>query len=319
MPSTPSASLLVELQAAGENLNTWGDTRLNNGLSMLEAGSHAISTHALTANKSLTYTNYILTDGSRFVQKITSTTDGSYTLTLGGYARSYLIWNDSSHDQTIACSGGGTSQTVEAGRIKQIYCDATNVIQTEDGLDLETGDGRYVKLAGSTITGPILYDAAAGGATELVNKGYVDGLAFQAVDLPGITPATAGFYLTNDGATANWGELDSDLTAIAALSTTAQGRSNLIENPRHVTNSDSPVTAADGDVIICDTSPDTITINFPAAAANAKIRVKAGASASTNNVTVSPDGSDTILGETSLEIDTNFFDYEFVGNNGGWD
>lgn len=131
MPSSASPSVLAELQAAGENLNTWGDTRLNAALSMLEAAGHGLTSHTLTADKSLTYTNFTATDGTDYVQKIAAASDGSYTLTLGGYERSYLIWNDSSHDQTIACSGGGDSVTVYASEVVEVYCDGTNVARLD--------------------------------------------------------------------------------------------------------------------------------------------------------------------------------------------
>ena len=36
MPSSYSASLRLELQAAGENLNTWGAPRLNNVIARMD-------------------------------------------------------------------------------------------------------------------------------------------------------------------------------------------------------------------------------------------------------------------------------------------
>lgn len=140
MPSSASPSVLAELQAGGENLNTWGDTRLNTALQMLEAAGHGITSHTLTSSKALSYTNFTATDGTDYVQKIASGSDGSYTLTLGGYERAYLIWNDSSHDQTIACSGGGTSVTVFAGQAMPVYCDGTNVIR-HGGRTILNGSG----------------------------------------------------------------------------------------------------------------------------------------------------------------------------------
>lgn len=47
---------------------------------------------------------------------------------------------------------------------------------------------------------------------ELVTKGYADGLAFGSA-LPGISADTDGLGVTNDGATASWGESAADATA----------------------------------------------------------------------------------------------------------
>lgn len=55
----------------------------------------------------------------------------------------------------------------------------SNVVTTVTWVNGETTyDTRYVKLAGSTITGPILYASTPIGANELTNKSYVDNLVF---------------------------------------------------------------------------------------------------------------------------------------------
>ena len=73
------------------------------------------------------------------------------------------------------------------------------------------------------------------------------------------------------------------------------------------------------DDISCDSSGGAITINLPAAVAGrAPVIVRAGASAQTNNVTVEPDGAETILGEANLQIDINHFAYSFAAKAGAW-
>lgn len=188
MPSTASPSILAEIQAAGENLNTWGDTRLNTALTMIEAAGHGLTSHTLTANKSLTYTNFTKTDGTDYVQKIASASDGAYTLTLGGYERSYLIWNASNFDQVIACSGGGASVLVYAGEVIEVYCDGVNVARTE----LRRINGNL-----SLSTAPTQNDHA-------VPKQYADGLALAQSDLPGQTAGTKFATVISDGSAASW-------------------------------------------------------------------------------------------------------------------
>jgi len=159
-------------------------------------------------------------------------------------------------------------------------------------------------------------------------KKYVDDTAFAS--LSGVLPGqggNSGKYLTTNGTVASWGTvdlstlqpLDSDLTAIAALTTSAAGREQLILIRRNVAFADSPVTAAYGDDISCDSSGGAITINLPAAVAGrAPIIIRAGASAATNNITLEPDGAETILGESNLEIDINHFSASFAAKAGAW-
>lgn len=212
MPSSASTSVLAELQAAGENLNTWG-VRLNTAIQMLEAASHGLTSHTLTANVTLTYTNYTLTNGTDYVQKIASASDGSYTLTMGGYERSYLIWNDSSYDQTIATSGGGDSVTVYAGEVVPVYCDATNMTRLDLRQlfgDLNAGGNKLTNIGTPTEN------------TDAASKAYVDGLAFETTGaLPGQTSATKYASITSDGSAASWEQdiqperITSNTTAVA--------------------------------------------------------------------------------------------------------
>lgn len=181
MPSSASTSVLAELQAAGENLNTWG-VRLNTALQMLEAAGHGLTSHTLTANVTLTYTNYTATNGTDYVQKIAAASDGSYTLTVGGYERMYLIWNASSYDQTIATSGGGTSVTVYAGEIVPVYCDATNMARLDIRRLFAALDAAGFKIT-DLATPTLDMDAAT--------KKYVDD-EILAASLSGETPATTG-------------------------------------------------------------------------------------------------------------------------------
>jgi len=196
MPSSASSSILAELQAGGENLNTWGDTRLNTALEMLEAAGHGLTSHTLTANVSLTYTNYTATNGTDFVQKIASASDGAYTLTLGGYERAYLIWNASSYDQTIAASG--SSVTVYAGEVVPVYCDGTDVVRGNlkrvTGDLTVTGSGTF----GDQLTVPQTPTADASAAS----KKYVDDevLTAAAGNLPAATGNARKFISVNDDA-----------------------------------------------------------------------------------------------------------------------
>ena len=372
MPSTPSPLLNLELQADGENLNVWGQ-KLNALFSRLEEAVSGAVAITVSGPVTLTSTDYVQNQ-HRYAMLVLSGTGGD--VTAPATSKTYLVKNGCSGAVTFT-HGSGTTVTVAAGKIKWIGTDGADFFtaEEEDYLlltggtltgaltlagapteDLHAATKAYVDtflpLAGGLMTGFItLHTETTTDNAHPASKGYVDGLSFNAIDLPGQT-GQAGKFLTTDGTAASWGAvpfsgisglpttlagygitdaytkaesdaafqpLDSDLTAIAALTTTEHGRKGLTWNVRRVTNAGSPVTAAYGDWIICDSSGGAIDISFPAAASDARIVVKSGTSSGTNLVNISTDGSDTILGQSSLEIDKPLFGYEFNGKSGGWD
>ena len=357
MPSSPSPLLGVELQALGENLNTWGDTKLNDVLKRLEEAITGAVSIAVEANVTLTSTNYVQNQ-ARYAMLI-FTGSGGFDITCPATAKMYLVKNNCSAAVTFT-HGSGDEISVAAGAIKWVGTDGSNFFTAEEVDYLPLAGGTLtgaltlsgapssslhaatkayadlmIPLAGGTPTGLLNYGSDLSGSytdRSLVDKAYVQSVALGSVsvsfawaDVTGKPTTIAGYGITDaytkTETDAAYQPLDSDLTAIAALTTTVYGRKSLIWNVRRLTNSDSPVTVADGDYVICDSSGGAITLNLPASGDGKRFAVKAGASAETNNVTVTPDGSDTILGQSSLVIDKNLWAYEFAGNttDGDWD
>jgi hypothetical protein len=288
MPSTASPSLLAEIQASGENLNTWGDTRLNTALKMLEAGGHGLTSHTLTGNVSLTYTNYTQTNGTDFVQKIAAASDGAYTLTLGGYERAYLIWNASSYDQIIACSGD--SVTVYAGEIIPVYCDGTDVVR----LEVRRVNGN-LSIGSSKIT-----DLATGtDNTDAVNKAQMDAalLAISGGNLPSQGVGTRGAGIVSDGTNATWVQQ--------------------IAGTRITSNTNA---VANGQPYFCDLSGGAFTLTLPASPTEEDyVIADASADAPSNNLTIGRNG-ETIAGDASdFTCDLGPRRYVFVYLNSNWE
>ena len=339
MPSTASTRLRLEKMATGEKTNTWGTTQNASQFDLLDEAVAGVETIALTGNHTLTSTNYASDEARNMGLRFTGSLGSGATITIPSVEKLYFIINDAG--QTLTFSAGGTTGEVENGRRKWVACNGTDVYVGEDGADKEyvdAADALKLSLAGGTLTGPLILNAAPTIDLHASTKRYVDDTAFAS--LSGVLPGQAGNsgkYLTTDGTTASWSTvdltpylttaaaaaayqpLDGNLTNIAALTTSAAGREQLILVRRNVAFADSPVTAAYGDDISCDSSGGAITINLPAAVAGrAPVIIRAGASAATNNVTVEPNGAETILGESNLEININHFSASYVAKAGAW-
>ena len=332
MVSTATSRLRLNKQGTGDSVNTWGTVLNTQALDLTDEAIAGVETIALTGNHTLTSTNYVSDEARNMALRFTGSLTSGATITIPAVEKLYFVINDSG--QTLTFTAGGTTGAIETGRRKWLACDATNVYVGEDGADLEYVNATFLALAGGTMTGKITLDGVPTADLHASTKKYVDDTAFSAAagNLPGQS-GNSGNFLTTNGTTASWYDLDTeiagllatkqplddDLTAIAALMTTAAGREQLILNRRNVAFADSPVTAAYGDDISCDSSGGAITINLPAAVAGrAPIIIRAGASAATNNVTVEPDGSETILGEGNLQININYFSASFAAKAGAW-
>lgn len=131
MPSTYTNELAVEMQAAGENLNVWGDTKLNYALARLSKGVAGMRTIALTGNYSLTSSNSANPvsapenlEAYHAWLKFTGT--GTFTVTIPAKAKEFTIWNACTGAVTIT-TGAGSTVSVDPDAVVKIVCDAANV------------------------------------------------------------------------------------------------------------------------------------------------------------------------------------------------
>lgn len=210
MPSSPTTRIRAEKQAAGENLNTWGDTKLNEALSRFDEAIAGRTAFALSGSKTLTATNYVADEARSMVLDVTSGTGG--TITIPGVEKVYLVRNGASGD-VIVTTGGGATATLKAGEIRMVFCDATNVrlaTMTDFG-------GAVLKNIGTPTV-----------ATDACTKDYADNLALAAAagNLPG-QPGNAGKFLTTDGTNASWAAAMAASNNLSELTNFATARSNL--------------------------------------------------------------------------------------------
>ena len=88
-----------------------------------------------------------------------------------------------------------------------------------------------------------------------------------------------------------------------------------------IVSTQSPYTPVDTDTFLfVDTTGGAVTIDLPAASGRTgPIRVKdIKGDAATNNITITPNGTDTIDGLSSLVINSNYGGYFLYPVSGGW-
>lgn len=233
MPSTASPLLKVELQALGENLNTWGDTRLNEALKRLEEAIADVEAVTVDANVTLTTDNFIANQARSAGFILTGA--GGFNITCPTTSKLYLVKNDCT-DAVTFTHGSGDTVDVAAGQVCWIATDGTNFFKAEpndfanqkllrvaagtadtdgvnkgqmdDALDLKANLSGGNTFAGVQNYGALLkYTSDLSGsydARSLVDKGYVDGVAlgsisisFDWADITGKPTTIAGFGITD--------------------------------------------------------------------------------------------------------------------------
>jgi hypothetical protein len=190
MPSSYSTSFRFNLQAPGENLNTWG-TNLNAGVFQLieDALAGAVSL-SLSGPTALTSVNGATDQARCMALNITGGTGG--TITVPGVRKLYFVRNAAS-GAVIVTTGAGATASFASGEVGFCYSpDGTNFYRTTTATN----------FGGVTLTNL----GAPSANTDAATKGYVDGVAFAmaAGSLPGQT-GNAGKALITNGTVASWG------------------------------------------------------------------------------------------------------------------
>jgi len=177
MPSSYTPRLRLELQAAGENLNTWGAPKLNNAISRLDA---AIAGRASVA---LAGAPYVLAasngDDEARSAILDFTGTGPATVTLPSVSKLYLARNGASGAVTLTTGAGG-AVALGVNDTALVVCDGANVFS--------------LAIGGASIKAYV--DAV---------RAYVDQQAWagQAGVLPG-QGGNGGKFLKTDGTTPAW-------------------------------------------------------------------------------------------------------------------
>ena len=173
MPSTATPSLRLELQAAGENLNTWGAPKLNTVIALIDFAIAGWTAVNLTGNAVLTSANFAPDQARAAMLKFTG--QGGCTVTLPSVSKRYDVVNATAGTLTLT-TGAGQVAVLGPGDAGPVTCDGVNVL--------------CAQIGGRTL------------------KAYVDAQAWagQSGNLPGQEGA-AGLPLVTDGQSPRWAPL----------------------------------------------------------------------------------------------------------------
>ena len=192
MPSTPTSRLRLELQATGENLNSWG-TRLNAVENRAEEAIAGVATIALTgATYTLNTQNYVADEARMAVLVFTGTLTGPYTITAPQVQKAYGVVNRTNQPVifTSGASGTPTTATIRAGMNSRAFCDGTNFYVADPTLDQVNKATATVDLNGQKITGL----AAPTAASDAATRAYALSTAAAAVaSLDNVGPPTIAY------------------------------------------------------------------------------------------------------------------------------
>jgi hypothetical protein len=191
MPSTFTTRLRFTLEAAGENLNTWG-TILNTGVFQLVDDTVAgYATIVLSGPVTLTTANGTA-DQARLAYLNFTGTGG--TVTIPSQSKVYQITNNTTGNAVIT-TGGGTTATLATLDSATVMCDGTNCYRMTTPSD----------IAACLATAEAYTDAAA--------------FASSSGNLPA-QAGNAGKFLITNGTLANWANVG-NITGNAPTATLA--------------------------------------------------------------------------------------------------
>lgn len=168
MASTFDSLLRLELQATGENVDTWG-TKTNNNLELIAAaiaGSTSISI-AGSGDYTLTTANAATDQARQAFITLTGTLTGNRNIIVPSSSKIYFVRNNTSGAFSVTFkTSGGTGATVPQGYVLAIACDGTDCF--------DASEVARVAKAGDTMTGFLTLNANPTNALHAAPKQYVD-------------------------------------------------------------------------------------------------------------------------------------------------
>lgn len=168
MASTFDSLLRLELQATGENANTWGDKTNNNIELVADAIAGAVSISiAGSGDYTLTTANASTDQARKAFITLTGTLTGNRNIIVPSSSKIYFVRNNTSGAFTVTFkTASGTGALVPQGYVLAVACDGTDCF--------DASEVARVAKAGDTMTGPLVLPGNPTLALQAAPKQYVD-------------------------------------------------------------------------------------------------------------------------------------------------
>ncbi|MFG6573210.1 hypothetical protein ACGYLO_16575 [Sulfitobacter sp. 1A13353] len=190
MPSTYTDRLGLELQADGENLNTWGD-KVNTVFELVDEAVGGYAEVAITGDKTLTMDDGASSDARNAVLKLTGAPGAGFALTLPEVEKVWVVWNATDGAATIKTATATATVSLPVNRLALVQSDgAGSVVQVTPLVD-ESG-----KVAGEAVlttlrAAGLTYPASDGAAGQYMKTDGSGNLSFGTPDSGGDMLSTA--------------------------------------------------------------------------------------------------------------------------------
>lgn len=315
MPSTASTRLRVEKQELGENLNTWGNNRLNDALERLDEAIAGVSAVTIAgASTVLTSVNYAADQARRAALVFTGTLAAASTVTVPNVEKLYLVVDNTTRAGfTLTLkTAAGSGYALRPGP-QWVYCDGTDVYRAGPRLDqmplptaaLDANSQKISNLATGTLGGDAINKTQFDAAVSL--------LASQVDASAAIAAANSATASASSASTSASTATTAAATAVAAAATAsgAAGTWTVVS---------SNTAAASAARYLVSTSGGAVTMTLPAAPATGTYIQFADAAGTfaTNNMTIGRNGL-TIMGlAEDMTVGINNASFALVYSGSTW-
>jgi hypothetical protein len=313
--------------ATGENAGTWGQIT-NTNLYLLQqaiGGYQEVSIAGGAQTTALVMSDGAISNARNAVIKLTGTITGNQIVTIPtGIEKTYIVSNGTTGAFTVEFKqAGGTGITFATTdkSTKILFADGTNIVDT--GTVSETG---IQTLTNKTLTSPIINTAPSATFTTAITLNGTGELRLADTDSSNYVGfKSPGTVSTNRIWTLPSADGTSGQTFVTngsgVLSFADAGRTGAVNwNTTAVTS--SPLTAANGVGYFINTSGGAITVNLPVGSAGAIVSLADYTNTwQTNNVTVTPNGSEKIGGvaaSATLNTEGQSVTFVYVDSTEGW-
>lgn len=203
MPSTATESLKLELQATGENSNTWG-IKANTNFELIEDAIAGYVTVALGgASVSLSSTQFVEDESRNAFIELIGTLVSNVDVVIPAVPKGYVVRNKTTGSFTATVkTPSGSGFPVPQGTAAHIFTEGTTVVpasypvsadvSTIDGKIRAVGDVRYALVSSTnTFTAPQVFNEAITMVSAPINE--AKGATFTAAAVVTLGGATGNF------------------------------------------------------------------------------------------------------------------------------